>query len=359
MTPHRCFVGLAAILLSVAVLASCSTFGSPSASVPLSPTPVPLVSPTPTSASAEPTIAVATAQTGTIYPSTFDPNATPTPVQPSTPFPTAQPAGVASLIYALVDQLGRPDWCDPDFYPIARGDEVTAARAHLDEMKSDEALYQAILDHNGLSAGQQLSDAQLVAVYRDWKVLTKAIVLTPSADGYTFDYIALRGPDGQQTDHHVAGAVSMDGQVSTSVDEPTAAPNCPICLARGMLISTPGGSVPVEQLAVGVIVWTQDESGERIARPIADVGSTPVPATHQVVHLVLADGRTVDVSPGHPLADGRLVGDVRAGDVVDGSTVISADLVAYSGGATFDLLPAGPTGLYWANGILIGSTLGR
>ena len=31
--------------------------------------------------------------------------------------------------------------------------------------------------------------------------------------------------------------------------------------------------------------------------------------------------------------------------------------LAYTGHATFDLLPAGDTGFYWANGILIGSTL--
>jgi hypothetical protein len=60
-----------------------------------------------------------------------------------------------------------------------------------------------------------------------------------------------------------------------------------------------------------------------------------------------------------PLADGRLVGHLRAGDEVDGSSVVSAELVAYSGGATFDLLPAGKTGAYWANGVLIASTLSR
>jgi len=31
--------------------------------------------------------------------------------------------------------------------------------------------------------------------------------------------------------------------------------------------------------------------------------------------------------------------------------------VAYSGDRTYDLLPAGPTGFYWAGGILLSSTL--
>jgi len=38
--------------------------------------------------------------------------------------------------------------------------------------------------------------------------------------------------------------------------------------------------------------------------------------------------------------------------------VASADRVAYPGGATFDLLPSGSTGNYWANGVLLASTLG-
>jgi hypothetical protein len=31
--------------------------------------------------------------------------------------------------------------------------------------------------------------------------------------------------------------------------------------------------------------------------------------------------------------------------------------VRYDGGATFDILPGGVTGAYWANGVLLGSTL--
>ena len=75
------------------------------------------------------------------------------------------------------------------------------------------------------------------------------------------------------------------------------------------------------------------------------------------MHLVLADGRTVNVSPGHPAADGQPVGDLAAGDRYDGAIVTSAQLVPYTGGATFDVLPAGATGMYWANGVPLGSTL--
>jgi hypothetical protein len=71
----------------------------------------------------------------------------------------------------------------------------------------------------------------------------------------------------------------------------------------------------------------------------------------------ISDGRTLDVSPGHRLPDGRRLGDLRPGDRVDGATVVSTALQGYDGGAIFDLLPSGPTGTYWANGILLASTL--
>jgi hypothetical protein len=256
-----------------------------------------------------------------------------------------------------MQQMGRPDWCDPDFYPVARDDEDRLAVQHFDEIKADPETYAAIEQHIGMDPGAQLTGDRLLAAYREWKVLTKAIVLQPAGDAYTFDYIAMDGPAGKQADFHVAGTIDTNGAVETAVKEPSDGPVCPICLARGTFIDTPDGQVPVEQLLTGMIVWTTDAAGRRMAAPIDLVGSTPVPASHRVVHLVLSDGRSLDVSPGHPLADGRLVGDLRAGDAVDGSSVVSAELIAYSGGATFDVLPSGTTGAYWANGVLIGSTL--
>jgi len=115
--------------------------------------------------------------------------------------------------------------------------------------------------------------------------------------------------------------------------------------------------VVVTAIHVGTLVWTQGADGSRVAAPVIAVGSTPVPATHEVVRLALADGRLVYVSPGHPTADGRRVGELVAGDRYDEATVTSVGRVRYDAGATFDILPAGATGLYWANGVLLGSTL--
>jgi len=48
---------------------------------------------------------------------------------------------------------------------------------------------------------------------------------------------------------------------------------------------------------------------------------------------------------------------LAVGDELDRSRITLWELVPYSGSRTYDLLPAGPTGMYWANGILLASTL--
>jgi hypothetical protein len=106
-------------------------------------------------------------------------------------------------------------------------------------------------------------------------------------------------------------------------------------------------------------VWTADALGARVAAVVTLVGDMTAPADHVVVHLTLADGREVYASPGHPLADGRLLGSIAVGDSVDGAAVTGAERVPYPSGTTFDLLPAGPTGTYWADGIPLASTLRR
>ncbi len=73
---------------------------------------------------------------------------------------------------------------------------------------------------------------------------------------------------------------------------------------------------------------------------------------------MLDDGRQIYVSPNHPLADGRPIGRIEVGDIVDGARVIMTELVPYQGNYTYDILPSGDTRTYWANGILLKSSIG-
>ncbi len=74
----------------------------------------------------------ATAGTASTGPGeTIEPGTTPGPIAEPTPVASVPPLDRPDLRYRLVDQLGRPLFCDPDFYPIASSDEALLARVHL------------------------------------------------------------------------------------------------------------------------------------------------------------------------------------------------------------------------------------
>lgn len=129
------------------------------------------------------------------------------------------------------------------------------------------------------------------------------------------------------------------------------------CLSSETLISTPEGNVPIIDLKPGMSVFTLDINGNKVVRPIELVSKASVPEDYAICHLILDGGRDLFVSGGHPTADAREIDDLIPGDVLDGAEVVSIKKVPYRDGYTYDLLPAGETGFYWANGVLLGSTL--
>lgn len=132
---------------------------------------------------------------------------------------------------------------------------------------------------------------------------------------------------------------------------------CPICLSGDTMIDAPNGQVNVKNLALGMPVWTVDKSGNKVLGTIEELRRTAVPVTDEIVHIVLADGRQLYASANHPTTDGRTIGQLKPGMFLDGSTVMIAEFLPYDQRYTYDLLPSGDTGYYWANGILVGSTL--
>ena len=129
------------------------------------------------------------------------------------------------------------------------------------------------------------------------------------------------------------------------------------CLPSWTLISTLGGNIPVTDLRPGMYVFTPDVKCNRLVMQIELVSKVMVPGDHQVCHLILDDGRELYVSAEHPTADNREIGGLNPGDILDGATLVSIEKVLYEAGYTYDLLPSGETGHYWANGVLLGSTL--
>src|SRR6185503_1948006 len=78
---------------------------------------------------------------------------------------------------------------------------------------------------------------------------------------------------------------------------------------------------------------------------------------HHVVRVQLSSGRVLEISPGHPTADGRLFSDLRRGGILDCERIDSAEVVPYERMETYDILPASEGGTYFAAGVRIGSTL--
>ncbi|HXJ64380.1 MAG TPA: Hint domain-containing protein [Actinomycetota bacterium] len=265
------------------------------------------------------------------------------------PSPSAPPIDPVELKLMVIDHVG-PDfpYCDPDSFPVGHGTPLGNARAAQARMKADPA-YPTILSFLSIDPGAELTNRQLLTVYDRYKRL-RFVEVGATPEGYRFEV--------HQQDDVLSGTVTPLGEIRVT-GRTTLVGGCPICLARNTRIATPNGFVRVQDVQVGMAVWSTDRAGHRIRATVAAVGRTPVPPTHEVVRLVLADGRTVLVSPGHPTPDGAAVGELRVGMAFEDSTVVSARRIPYAGGFTYDVLPSGPTGTYFADGILLGSTLFR
>jgi hypothetical protein len=260
--------------------------------------------------------------------------------------------GPTELKYRVLEQFPDLFFCDPDYYPVARDDELALALQRFPEIQSNTEEFEAILGHNNLGGQSSFSDEEKLLIYREHKKLG-AIQFELDGDAYHFMLLSAKTEgEGEQ----ISGRIDSQGMIS-AVERTPAFATCPICLAAGTRIDTPAGPVRVEDLRPGMPVWTLDHSGRRAASIIARTVKTAVSSLHQVIHLTLDDGREIWLSAGHPTAGGRRVGELRAGDWLSGARVVAVERVPYFSQYTYDLLPEGETGFYWANGILMASTL--
>ncbi len=270
---------------------------------------------------------------------------------PQQPVPTVT-YSVPELKYLLLSEFENVFYVDPDFYPVAReGQEEKNALEQFPDIKANTAEFSAILEHLSLPDKSEYTDGEKLLIYREHKKLTFGVEITPLGDTYRF---ILRV--GEDQGERIEGTITPSGEIKVLKREPSFN-TYPICLAAGTLIDTPDGLVPVEQLDEGMNVWTINDSGDRIAGAIVKTVMTPVPPYFQVIRLGLSDGRTVTASPGHPTVEGRPLGKYHVGDTLDGARVVRVERTAYDGEATYDLLPDSLSGLYWANGFLLKSTL--
>ena len=258
----------------------------------------------------------------------------------------------AQLKYLLFDHYREDQffYCDPDYYPVSHGDETERAVTNFPGIQNETDVFSAIIARKGLQP--PYSNETKLVIYREYKKL-RAIPLTP-ATGNTYSFSLQLGSMGEG--RRVSGIIRSDGVIQSEQSE-RAVLTCPICLAGDTRIDTPAGPVRVEEMRAGMPVWTRNPDGTRRTVPVLQVVKNPVPSPFQVVHLSLSDGRELYASAGHPTTDGRTLGMLAPGDRLDGTQVIGANLQFSPEEFTYDILPAGDTGEYWANGIPLKSTL--
>ena len=270
------------------------------------------------------------------------------------------------LKYRLEDEFGKAKLCGPPSVRLNdKGESLEDVELlkHFPTLEANAEEFSIVLKHTDIADDGSWTDQEKLTILRERDRLS-AILLQPSNGKYKFLITSVsldkNPPDNKRPrDFSTDGFITQSGSITITKQESWVSSGCPICLAENTLIDTPSGAISIQDLRKGMPVWTADVNGRRIIASIVKVGHTLVPTTHQVVYLILSDHREVYVSPGHPTIDNRTVGQLKTGDTYDDSTVVSAELVPYNQSATYDLLPSGPTGTYWANGIRLDSTLAK
>ena len=256
------------------------------------------------------------------------------------------------LKYILITYYPDLFWCDPDYYPVGSAEkEQQNALDQFKAIRANPEEFTAILNHLILPDQVDYTDEEKLLIYRQHKELTLGLQVIQTRDKFDFTLRVSRGQG-----YRISGTISLSGTINILTTEESTN-TCPICLSRGTLIGTPAGLVAVEDLRQGMAVWTLDEYGRQAEAMIIQTSSTMVPNSFQMLRIRLTDGREITVSPGHPSAERNLLCEYMAGDFLDGALIASIETVFYDGNATYDILPSGSTGSYWANGILLGSTL--
>jgi hypothetical protein len=258
------------------------------------------------------------------------------------------------LKYVLMERFGPLHYCDPDSFPVAQeGGEERGARAWWATVDKTGEEVTTIRRHLGLVGGE-LTESSVLLVYRDHKRLQ---VIPLQADGGEFRFAVRTDVAGKSEEIATAGVIKSDGRIKISNQKREGSVGCPICLSGATLIDTPDGPVRLADLREGMPVWTADASGTRVAATVLRTARRAVAVGHPMIRITLADGRFVAASPGHPTRAGRAFASLNPGARLDGARIVAIDVLASNEPYTYDLLPSGPTGAYWADGVLIGSTL--
>ena len=120
------------------------------------------------------------------------------------------------LKYRVLDQFPDFFFCDPDYYPIAREDEMVLARGRFPELQANQEEFQVILSRNGLSGVTTFTDEQKLLIYREHKKLN-AIYF--ELVGEKFQFQIQTGSEEQQGSF-ITGTIDGNGSIEIQQHDP-------------------------------------------------------------------------------------------------------------------------------------------
>jgi hypothetical protein len=127
------------------------------------------------------------------------------------------------------------------------------------------------------------------------------------------------------------------------------------CAAPWSPVAAPSGPPRIADLRLGDLVYSVDR-GEVAIVPIARVNRQAV-AHHTMARVTLTSGDVIELSEGHPTADGRAFDTFGPDDQLGDAVILAVETVPYEEPFTYDILPASDTGTYFVPGAWLGSTL--
>lgn len=128
-----------------------------------------------------------------------------------------------------------------------------------------------------------------------------------------------------------------------------------ICLSPDTRIRTVGVQKRIADIREGDLVFSFNKEEKKVVKVIKT--SKAEVKNFKILKVTFNDGSVLQISPGHPTHDGRLFKNLMLGDLVDNRMVTEIKQIPYTYKYTYDILPDSESGCYYANGILVGSTL--
>lgn len=123
-------------------------------------------------------------------------------------------------------------------------------------------------------------------------------------------------------------------------------------LSNETRISTPDLDVLISEIMAGDLILTDDQEAV-----LVKAVSKKELKDQKLWRVTFSDAIYLEGTANHLTADGKRFGNLMIGDYVDGRQVIEKNLVPYPYKYVYDILPDSKSASYYANGILVKSTL--